>query len=826
VGHDRAVTGAVCDVDCIERLAERADLIDFDEDRVGATFGNASAQELGVRDKQVIANDLNLGTKQSGHRLPTSPITFGESIFNRSNRPASAPFFPHANHFVAADDALGIALEEAVTFLAACGRLVGQFTRRRIEANENLSTEVVSSRINRACDEFERFLVCLEIRGKSALVSDGGRKPTIVQNTLERVINLNTRAQSIAKIAEAPRLNHELLEVEGVVGMLATVEDVEHRRWKCSRMRSTNISIERLFRSNRRGMRDGKTHSKRRIGAEMRLVFGSINLAEQLIDALLRSCVSTHELRRDERVDVLNGFGHTLAEPHFLITVAQLNGLMFARRCATWNCGSTDRATRESHFAFDCWLTAGIQNLTRFDVFNGEWHHSRIVLTGDGLDGRKWTTCREPVCKGFLRDICDMPFRHGVISYARCAVGSGTIPTDVDRSVLEKLNKNVIRPDACGNGSPATSGWIAGRHVFDLDFSHDSNGFSAALLAAMRTDTVAVPPALKRAYRALIEDELRGGARGDRGLSRAERMEAKEQSEQRCMQEIGEGRWRKITERPVLWDLQGGVILAPVEGEVPYNQLKGLMQETFGCLIERQSAGRRAVLEAAKLGHARDLQDARLDAFVSPPATIATDEEGAPRKIGEHPEPAWAAADPLDYFGNVFLLWLWWKCDCAEGLIEIGASAAEKTEVALVAERVVDLDCAWGVTGAISLRGDAPTRSPEAARALLSGKMPRRIGLTLAVEGQQWRCTVQGDRLTVSGLSLPKPQDRPPSEREAIEQRIDSVLLFERALLGLYQAFLAERLGGQWKSQRTSISEWIRDRAAGRVVQRVATARS
>ena len=419
-----------------------------------------------------------------------------------------------------------------------------------------------------------------------------------------------------------------------------------------------------------------------------------------------------------------------------------------------------------------------------------------------------------------LGDIRKMPFRNGVISYVRCALGSGKPPREIDQVALELLRKNCIRPDSCGSGAPVTSGWIAGRHVFDLDFSHESNSFSRALLAAMRTDSVAVPPALKRAYRAMAEDELRGGSTRDRGLSRIERMDAKEQAERRCIQEIGDGRWRRIAERPVLWDLDENIVLAPVDGDLTFNQLKGVMQETFDCLIERQAAGRRAVFEADAMGHASDLRDATLDGFVAPPAQVATDEEGAPRKITANPEPSWAAGDPLDYFGNVFLLWLWWKCDCDEGLVEIGgpsSESSESSEVAIVAERVLDLDCAWGVTGAVSLRGDAPTRSPEAARALQSGKMPRKIGLTLATNGQQWRCTIQGDRLAVSGLTLPKSDDRPASEREAIEERINSVLLFDRTLMSMYRAFLAIRLGNGWNSQRSRMSEWIRDRAAGRV---------
>lgn len=411
-----------------------------------------------------------------------------------------------------------------------------------------------------------------------------------------------------------------------------------------------------------------------------------------------------------------------------------------------------------------------------------------------------------------------MPFRQGTLSYAHCAVVSGPAPQAIDAAVLEKLKANCIRPDACGNGVPSTSGWIAGRHVFDLDFTHESNSFSPVMLASLRTDTVGVPPALKRAYRAMAEDELRGGAHSDRALSRADRMEAKERAEQRAMQEIGEGRWRKIAERPVLWDLESKLVLAAVDGEAAFNQLKGVFAETFDCHIERQAAGRRAVVVAESLRFARELRDAQLDAFVSPPAAVATDAEGAPRRIGEHPEPAWAAGDPLDFFGNVFLLWLWWKCDCAEGLVEVDRGSGERSEIALVAERHVDLDCAWGVTGGVSLRGDAPTRSPEAARALASGKMPRRMGMTVAAEGQVWRCTLQGDRFSVSGLALPKPVEPPRSIREVIEERIESTLLFDRTIGALYQGFLRDRLGSDWKAMRSSMSGWIRERAAGRVV--------
>lgn len=409
-----------------------------------------------------------------------------------------------------------------------------------------------------------------------------------------------------------------------------------------------------------------------------------------------------------------------------------------------------------------------------------------------------------------------MPFRSGAVSYSHYAVSSGQAPTDVDEALLGRLRKHPIRPDACGNGSPVTSGWIAGTHLFDTNFSYESNGFSGALLASMRTDTAAVPAPIKRAYQAMAANDAGGGGDGARPMSRAQRLEAKENAQQRCMNEIGEGLWRKISERPVLWDLRRSLVLAAVEAETPFTQLKGLMQESLGCLLERQAAGRCALKTAQETGKSGELRDAHLDGFVSPPAAVATDEEGAPRKLGIHPEPAWAAGDPLDYMGNLFLLWLWWKCECEEGLVAVTSGGAGPTEVALVPQRLVDLDCAWGVTGAVGLRGDAPTRTPEAARALLSGKMPRRMGFTIACDSRQWQCSIQGDRMAVSSLAIPRPEEAPASQREALEARVESVLEFDRLLLGMYSTMLADRLSGKWNAIRSEISAWIVDRAKAR----------
>ena len=66
------------------------------------------------------------------------------------------------------------------------------------------------------------------------------------------------------------------------------------------------------------------------------------------------------------------------------------------------------------------------------------------------------------------------------------------------------------------------------------------------------------------------------------------------------------------------------------------------------------------------------------------------------------------------------------------------------------------MDCAWERTGKQTLRGENPTRLPEAADALATGKWVRKAGLILADAEHQWELTLQGDTMTVGAAALPE----------------------------------------------------------------------
>ena len=137
-------------------------------------------------------------------------------------------------------------------------------------------------------------------------------------------------------------------------------------------------------------------------------------------------------------------------------------------------------------------------------------------------------------------------------------------------------------------------------------------------------------------------------------------------------------------------------------------------------------------------------------------------------------------------------------------------------EVSILIDKTLDLECAWGFTGRTSLRGDAPTRRAETARAVQLGKWPRKIGLTLSSFGRVWECTLQGDRFEVSGLKLPKPEDKPQSLRAAVEERLDSFATFDAALMSLYQTFIEERCSRSWDSRRAEMRAWVSELGATR----------
>ncbi len=406
-----------------------------------------------------------------------------------------------------------------------------------------------------------------------------------------------------------------------------------------------------------------------------------------------------------------------------------------------------------------------------------------------------------------------MPFTRGSVSYSRFRL-AGDAPARPDDTVLDALSANVLQPTI---GVPVESecGWTAGAHILDQDFSREHCVFGACLHAAMRLDRVRVPAELKRAYlaqeqrAAMLGRSDQGTVEGlpDRPLGRHERREAKEAAERRWLEEVSDGRHRSSALVPFLWNPGHGWFLAPANGDKVVDALRDLVQTTFGGRLKPASAGAVALDILASKGLSSRFDDAMPDACGDPP-TPRTAELAA--MIGDRPEVPWAQGgpEPKDFLGNLFLIWLWMRSEQRESIVDL----ADGRGISLMVDRTIDMECAWGVTGRQSLRGDGPGRSAEAAKALQQGKWPRRLGLLLSDGHSEWSLDLQGDLFRVGALRIPKPDEKPGSEREAMAHRIESIETVDAILLSLYELFLLERFGDGWSARRSEIGSWIAEK--------------
>jgi hypothetical protein len=405
-----------------------------------------------------------------------------------------------------------------------------------------------------------------------------------------------------------------------------------------------------------------------------------------------------------------------------------------------------------------------------------------------------------------------MPFRSGAVTYRRFAV-SGERPDMLNSKLFESLRESALGELEPIKPGETHVGFTAGRHLFDRSFDYERVGFGSGLLLGYRVDSVRVPPEIKKAYIAMAEDARLQPSKDGLGsfLPRSAKKEAREDAMRRIEEEIADGRYRRPKHTPIWWDFSKSTLYAPISNDIEVQALRKLMIDTLEIKIEPRSSGRVALDILVSKGRHNDYDDLRAQPLSSAPPEIEIAREDGSRASADRPDLPWTGEEPQDFLGNLFLFWLWWHCETREGLVETAEG-----EVSIVIDKTLDLECAWGLSGRTSLRGHAPTRRAETARAVQLGKWPRKVGLMISQFGRTWECTLQGDRFEVSGLKLPKPEDKPQSLRAAIEERLDSFATFDTALMAMYRSFIELRTSRAWDSCRAEMRNWISELGAAR----------
>jgi hypothetical protein len=382
-----------------------------------------------------------------------------------------------------------------------------------------------------------------------------------------------------------------------------------------------------------------------------------------------------------------------------------------------------------------------------------------------------------------------MGFLNGRVTFTRYRV-SGDSPVPFGDDILALAAQHALGKHGSAEATDGVStGWSGGDHVLDLSFDLAKNHVNDALHMAIRIDTDKIPSSLLKAY-TQIETEARAQQNPSGHATKAQKQEAKEAAKIRAEAEAADGRFRRLNHYPILWDGLNGILYAGTTSNTVLERLQTLFRETFDRSLEPITAGGLATTLA---GPEAEGPDGGLTLFGGEDQELAT--------------VAWAENAPnlLDHLGNEFLVWLWHTLQNETDTIPL----SDGTEVAVMLAKTLTLDCPRGETGRDSLTDDAPTRLPEALRALQSGKLPRKAGLILVRHAAQYEFTLQAETLAVSGAALPKPEESGLSAHDVKSARVDGLRHLTETLDLLFETYLRRRASKAWSKEVDRIKRWL-----------------
>jgi hypothetical protein len=172
-----------------------------------------------------------------------------------------------------------------------------------------------------------------------------------------------------------------------------------------------------------------------------------------------------------------------------------------------------------------------------------------------------------------------------------------------------------------------------------------------------------------------------------------------------------------------------------------------------------------------------------------------------------------------EFLGAEFLLWLWYCTETEGGTFDL---EEPKGRVGVAFDQLLELRSPEG-GGRVTVRGDTPTRLPEAAAALRTGRLPVVARLLIAKDQTTFE-------LTLDGLSFDLRSVKVTTEDPAVLQEGDpekARLLFELPAIvdALFKTYLSLRASRNFQAQLLQqMREWVARRRGSSRITRTAGA--
>lgn len=160
------------------------------------------------------------------------------------------------------------------------------------------------------------------------------------------------------------------------------------------------------------------------------------------------------------------------------------------------------------------------------------------------------------------------------------------------------------------------------------------------------------------------------------------------------------------------------------------------------------------------------------------------------------------------FLGQEFLTWLWFYCERNSGLIDVKGIGG--TEIWFEEQMVLDSG-----NESITCKGGSLSFA-EARTAVREGKKISKVRLRAALDGQEYRLTLNAETLEITGLRLPRTLELSEEEDTGIAGRfLDRVAMINEItdlIDGLFTQYLGLRLTELWPERELKdFRRWLKD---------------
>ena len=221
-----------------KRFGKRTDLVDLDEDGVRNPLFNAFLKDGGIRHEEVVTHELD-ALAESGRELgPAFPVAFSHAVFDRDDRVLVDPVLENSDPFLGREGLARGLLHDVLAVFE-------EFARGAVETDHDVLACFKAGSLDGFEDELDGFFMAFALGGEAALVTDGRGHAAGVDDLLEGMERLGTVAKGFTEGRSAHRNDHELLQVEVVVGVSTAVDDVHHRDGHLEGTHAAEVAVER-----------------------------------------------------------------------------------------------------------------------------------------------------------------------------------------------------------------------------------------------------------------------------------------------------------------------------------------------------------------------------------------------------------------------------------------------------------------------------------------------------------------------------------------------------------------------------------------------------